>query len=176
MHPHARLQMLLVVPAHHVTTKRRRYLEEDAHGNSVGAACEQGRKHGHVLEHCIVEEQPHPGKQHHVTRLLLMQRLYLGLMGVTPVCELCIHPPCVGKQPKKLRGVVPRFHAIAVANGPRQQKNRPTSRCETRNKAESVGVLSPGQRGVRVSGGRGNALPLGIWAYQRKSLSIHRYK
>ena len=122
-------------------------LGEVAHSNSVGTACEQRRKQRQVLEHHIIEEKPNPGKQHHVASLLLMQRLYLGLMRVTPVSELSIHPPCVGKQPKELRRVVPRFYAVAVANGPCQQKNRPSSSCKTRKKAECVGVLRPGRGG-----------------------------
>ena len=48
----------------------------------MGAAGEQGSKQGHVLKHGVIEKKPNPCKQHHVTSLLLMLRLSLGLMRV----------------------------------------------------------------------------------------------
>jgi hypothetical protein len=50
-----------------------------------------------MLKDCVVDKKPNPGKQHHITSLLLMQWLYLGLVRVPPVSELPVHPPCVGE-------------------------------------------------------------------------------
>ena len=76
-----------------------------------------------MLKHCVVETEPNPREEHHVARLRLVPRLYLGLLREPPVGQLAVHPPRIGEQPNELRSVVPCFNTVAVTNRSHQQKN-----------------------------------------------------